>query len=148
MRSNLKTYQKVNRDSSLTTADPHRVIVMLFDGLLEGISIAKGAIERKDLALKSTSLSKSINILRSFQDTLDFESEPEISDNFNALYEYCIERLTEASISLDISELDHVVELLKPIIDAWKEISESDKQVGYAKQTERDLAKTQQSIGL
>ena len=56
--------------------------------------------------------------------------------------------LTEASISLDISELDHVVELLKPIIDAWKEISESDKQVGYAKQTERDLAKTQQSIGL
>lgn len=148
MRSNLKTYQKVNRDSSLTAADPHRVIVMLFDGLLEGVSIAKGAIERKDLELKSNSLSKSINILRSFQDTLDFESEPVISDNFNALYEYCIEQLTEASVSLEISTLDHVTDLLKPIRDAWKEIPEAEKQAGFAKQHERDVNKAQQTVGI
>lgn len=138
MRSNLKTYQKVNRDSNLTSADPHTVILMLFDGLLEKMSIAKGAIERKDLALKSECLSKSINILRSLQDSLDRESEPQISDNFDRLYTYCIDQLVDASVSLNIETIDKTAELLKPLRDAWKDISEKDKQEGFAKQAKRD----------
>ena len=148
MRNNLKAYQKVNRDSSLSAADPHTVISMLYDGLIENISIGKGAIERKDLALKASSLTKSINILRSLQDSLDNDSEPEISKNFNTLYGYCIEQLTSASISLDTQLLDEISELLKPLRDAWKSISEQDKQAGLAKITERDRTRTVSAVGV
>ena len=147
MRSNLKAYQKVNRDSSLSAADPHTVISMLYDGLIESIFVSKGAIERKDLALKSTALTKSVNILRSLQDSLDNESEPVISQNFNTLYGYCIDQLMSASVSLDTKILDEVAELLKPLRDAWKSISEQDKQAGFAKISERDQARSVASVG-
>lgn len=147
MRNNLKAYQKVNRDSSLSAADPHAVISMLYDGLIESTSIAKGAIERKDLALKSSALTKSINILRSLQYSLDDESEPTISENFNVLYGYCIDQLTSASVSLDTRLIDEVSELLKPLRDAWKNISEQDKQLGLAKINERDKTRAAEVVG-
>lgn len=130
MRNNLQAYQKIHRDSTLATADPHTIILMLFDGVLKSISIAKGAIERKELELKSTEITKAINIIRSFQYSLDKESEPMISKNFDELYIYCIDRLMDASTSLEQVALDEVVELLKPLRDAWRDISEVDKQEG------------------
>lgn len=132
MRNNLRTYQNVNRESALSTADPHTVILMLFNGILESISVAKGAIERNELELKSTSLTKAINILRSLQDSLDKESEPKISDNFDALYGYCIDKLMDASVSLELAPLDEVITLLKPLRKAWQDISETDKKDGFA----------------
>lgn len=132
MRNNIKTYQSINVESSINSADPHTIISMLFDGIFQSVSVAKGAIERKDLATKSTQLNKAMSILRSLQDSLDRESEPKISGNFYDLYAYCIDRLTEVSVSLDCSILDDIVNLLKPLADAWKNIPEVDKQAGLA----------------
>lgn len=148
MRSSLKSYQKVNRDSSLSAADPHTVILMLFDGILESISVAKGAVSRNDLLMKSKSINKAMSILRSLQDSLDRKTEPQISENFYALYNYCIDRLVDASTSLDVVVFDEVVNLLKPIRDAWKEMPEDGKQEGLVKIQQRDLALKNQAIGL
>lgn len=148
MRNNLKAYQKVNRDSSLSAADPHAVILMLYNGLLESIAIGKGAIERKDLALKATSLSKAVNILNSLQSSLDNDSEPEISQNFSTLYGYCVEQVMAASVALDTNILDQVIELLSPLRDAWQNISEQDKQEGFAKLNEREKTRSVAASGL
>ena len=53
MRQNLKAYKQVNLHSSLLESNPHQVILMMFDGALQSISVAKGAIERKNFELKS-----------------------------------------------------------------------------------------------
>jgi len=140
MRNNIKTYQNINVESGINAADPHTIISMLFDGVFQSVSIAKGAIERKELDVKSKQLNKAMSILRSLQDSLDMESEPEISKSFNDLYAYCIDRLTEVSVSLDCAIIDEVVNLLKPLADAWKNISESDKQTAHALLKSKDLA--------
>jgi len=131
MRKNIKTYQSISVESGINTADPHTIISMLFDGIFKSLSITRGAIERKDLSIKSSQLNKAISILRSLQDSLDTESQPKISEVFYDLYTYCIDRLMEVSASLNCSILDDVVDLLKPVADAWKEISEADKKVGF-----------------
>lgn len=140
MRSNIKQYQKINRESSIVSSDPHTIISMLFNGIFESISVARGAIERKDFDTKSKQLNKAMSILRSLQYSLDTDSEPNISDNFYELYAYCIERLVDVSVSLDCSKLDEVVELLKPLSDAWKNISEKDKQEGLSLLKSKELA--------
>lgn len=140
MRKNVKVYQQINRESGLIASDPHTVISMLFNGIIESISVAKGAIERKDFAVKSQQLSKATAILRSLQDCLDAESEPEISENFHQLYAYCINRLLDASVSLDILILDEVVDLLKPLNEAWKNISEKDKAEGFSLLKSKELS--------
>jgi flagellar protein FliS len=140
MRNNLKAYKKIDRESAIIASDPHTIITMLFNGIFESISVAKGAIERKELELKSQQLSKAMSILRSLQDCLDHDLEPKISDNFSLLYGYCIEQLTEASVSLDTSTLDDVVKLLKPLGDAWQSMPEADKQEGISLLKSKELA--------
>tara|TARA_R110002012_G_scaffold242832_1_gene417307 strand:+ start:7250 stop:7675 length:426 start_codon:yes stop_codon:yes gene_type:complete len=140
MRKNLKAYKQIDRESAIIASDPHTIIVMLFNGVFESISVAKGAIERKELELKSKSISKATSILRSLQDSLDHESEPKISDNFYQLYGYCIEQLTEASVSLDNTILDSVVDLLKPLSDAWQSMSTADKEEGLSLLKSKELA--------
>lgn len=132
MRTNIKKYQTVNLEAGILASDPHTIISMLFDGIFQSLSVAKGAIERKDFTVKSVQLNKAMSILRSLQDSLDSESEPKISESFYELYAYCIDRLTDVSVSLDCLIIDEVVDLLKPLADAWKNIPETDKQEGLA----------------
>jgi flagellar protein FliS len=138
MRQNLKAYKQVNLKTNLLESNPHQVILMMFDGMLQGVAVAKGAIERKDLALKSESMTKSINILNALRNSLDFDSQPEISQNFDGLYGYCIDRLAEVSTSLDISGFDEVINLIKPIRDAWSEMSEDAKKEGLSLLAEKN----------
>lgn len=130
MRQNLQAYKKVNVESSMLAADPHQIILMMLDGALESMANAKGAIERKDLAVKSQMMTKAVNILTALQNSLDKEAEPTISENFSTLYDYCINNLNEANISLDTSIIDEVHTFLSPLRDAWKEMPESSKQEG------------------
>jgi len=132
MRNSIKTYQTIKVESSINNADPHTIISMLFEGVFQSISITKGAIERRDLQTKSVQLNKAMSILRSLQDSLDTESEPTISATFYDLYAYCIDRLIEASVSLDYTILDQVINLLKPLATAWKEMPEVNKKEGFA----------------
>jgi flagellar biosynthetic protein FliS len=132
MRNNIKQYQTINRESGIISADPHTIISMLYNGIFESISVAKGAIERKDFDTKSKQLNKAMSILRSLQNSLDNKSEPKISSNFYELYAYCIDLLTDVSSSLDCAKLDEVIELLKPLAEAWKNISEKDKKEGLS----------------
>ncbi len=130
MRKNLKAYKSVNIASNLATADPHQVISLMYNGLLESVAQAKGAIDRKDFSSKSTLLTKAVNILQALQNSLDNESQPEISKNFSNLYSYCITRINDASLTLEIAGLDEVISLLSPLRDAWVQIPESEKQQG------------------
>lgn len=132
MRQNLQAYKKVNIESSISTANPHQIIVMMFDGALQSLSVAKGAIERKDFELKSEQITKFDNILSALRASLDFDSQPQISQNFDNLYAYCIDRANEASAELSIEKLAEVNELLKPLRDAWFEMPEAAKQEGLS----------------
>ena len=138
MRKSLKAYNQVNIESSLLTANPHQIILMMYDGLLESIAKGKGAIERKDLETKSKMLTKAVNILAALDNSLDAKAEPEISKNFSALYVYCIDKLNEISISMDTKGLDQVIEFLKPLRDAWKDMPETSKQEGIELLKQKD----------
>ncbi|MDO6426446.1 flagellar export chaperone FliS [Thalassotalea sp. 1_MG-2023] len=133
MRKNLSAYKQVDINSNILASDPHQIILLMFDGLLKGIATARGAIERKDFELKAQSLTKSINILDALIQSLDFDSQPEISKNFEVMYSYCIDCLMEASTSLNVAKLDEVVDMIKPVRSAWSEMPEDAKQEGLDK---------------
>jgi flagellar protein FliS len=149
MRNNLKAYQSVNVASTLATADPHQIITMMYNGLLESLAQAKGAIERRDLESKSKLMVKSTSILQALQGALDSDSEPEISKNFNELYGYCIDKINDANITLDTSSIDQVINFLMPIRDAWQQMPEESKQEGFEllKQKEQKANESTKAIG-
>lgn len=70
----------------MSVADPHRVIQLLMNGLMERLAMAKGAIDRKDYEAKAVAISKAQAIINGLQDSIDMTIE--ISERLYALYDY------------------------------------------------------------
>ena len=115
----INQYQRVNTQSSIDDASPHQLIAMLINGALSRLSTAKGAIQRQDYAEKGVQLGKSIDIIGGLQSSLDMEAGGDISANLDALYDYMIRRLSEASRNNDMAIVDEVISLLKEIKQGW-----------------------------
>jgi len=136
----INAYRKGNLKQDVASADPHKLTLMLLQGALDRIAYAKGAMERKDLAVKADYISKASAILMHLRDTLDLEAGGDIAGNLQALYNYMIERLNEAHINNDLNVLDEVSSLLTPIRDAWVQIPENAKQEAYEVQRQKRQA--------
>lgn len=137
MSYGIKAYKAVGIKDDLAVADPHRVIQLLMQGALENLAKAKGCIERKDFAGKSSTISKGMTIISSLQSSLDMEAGAEISENLASLYEFMINHLILASRENSIEKISEVMELLLTIKSAWDQISVADREKGYQLQMQR-----------
>ena len=124
---NLKAYKRTNLEAELSVADPHRVIQMMFDGLIERLSQAKGAILRNDYEYKANRINKAVGIINGLQVALDKNKDPQLFDRVYALYDYMKTLLDKASVSLDVAPIDEVIKLITPIKQAWDKIPQDVK---------------------
>ncbi|MGN1281138.1 MAG: flagellar export chaperone FliS [Succinivibrio sp.] len=125
---NLKAYKRTNLEAELSVADPHRIIQMMYEGLLERLSQAKGAILRHDYEYKANRISKAVGIINGLQTALDKKGNPELFDRMYALYDYMKELLDKASVSLEVGPIDEVINLILPIKQAWDNIPQDVKE--------------------
>ena len=112
-------YQQVSVQSGAAFADPHSLIVMLFDGALERIAKAKGAIMQQDVAGKGKLIGEAISIIGGLKGSLKMDENNEISNNLAELYDYMSRRLLEANMHNDATILQEVSSLLLEIKSAW-----------------------------
>ena len=127
----INAYKKGGLKQNVASADPHKLTLMLMQGALDKMAYAKGCIERKDFAGRSEHLSRTTAILLNLRDTLDLNVGGEVADNLFALYDFMVQRLTDANIQNSEQIVDEVIKLLSPIRDAWLQIPEEAKQEAY-----------------
>lgn len=118
----MNQYKQVGTRAKADVADPHQLIVMLFDGALERIAIAKGAVARKNGAERGQKISSTIAIIDGLIASLDKDNGGEIADNLEALYYYMQRRLLVANVENSLEPLDEVAGLLKDVRTAWIDI--------------------------
>ncbi len=112
-------YKQVGMDINAASASPHQLIEMLFDGVLEKISVAKGAIERADIEVKGMKIGGAITIIDGLRASLDKGSGEELAENLDNLYIYMQRRLLEANLTNDLTVLNEVSGLLGDVRSAW-----------------------------
>lgn len=127
---NLKAYKATSVAADLAVADPHRVIQLMMQGLLEKLAQAKGAIERRDMEAKAVAVSKSQGLLHGLQDSLDM-SQGALAEDLYRLYSYMDERIWDASLALDSAPIDEVMALIVTIKSGWDQLPELAKQQGF-----------------
>lgn len=134
-RNPYEAYSKTSLEAEVAQASPHKLILMLFDGMLSAINQAKTHMEAKRIAEKGMALSKAVAILEEgLRSSLDKDVGGELAENLDALYEYCSDRLIEANLKNKPELLDEVVKLLTPIRDAWETIGQPGYLQGEAQQ--------------
>ena len=124
----LNQYQETSLETGMENATPHKLIAMLYDGIIENIALAKGAMQRKDIPLKAEKLNKAVLIVGSLRSNLDMEHGKEVSENFDALYSFINRQLLEASSKNDISLLDEASELVKELRHTWSLMPDNFKK--------------------
>ena len=121
--SGLSQYKAVSMRSEVESASPHRLIQMLLDGAVTKVSIAKGCMERGDVAGKCENIDWAMSIIGGLQGSLDLEKGGEIAANLDALYDYTTRQLVVANSRNDEGILDEVSTLLNEIRSGWAGIS-------------------------
>ncbi len=124
-RNPIASYAQVSVDIA-ATADPHRLILMLFEGARAAISIARLHMERKEIPEKGAAISKAIDIINNgLLASLDTVACGELAEQLAALYEYIIQRLLWANLKNNLAALDEANNLLGELLSAWAIIAPS-----------------------
>lgn len=126
MNNPASAYSSVHVQSRITDASPHRLVQMLFEGALERIAQAKGAMQQKQIERKGKLINKAVDIVGGLQGSLVDVGDGSLTANLDALYDYMIRRLIEANSKNDPAMLDEVAGLISDIKSAWDQIQPKD----------------------
>lgn len=88
-------YQKYQQ-SSVQTATPGKLIVMLYEGAIRFVKQSIEAIDSKDIHKANHNLIKAQNIVHELTASLDYNYP--IAEDLGRLYEYMMHQLIEANI--------------------------------------------------
>ena len=122
-------YATVGLETGVAAASPHKLVVMLYDGVIVALLSAINNIKASNIAAKGAALSKAITIIdNGLRAALDKKAGGEIAENLDALYDYMSRRLLQANIRNDIAIVEEVHALLADLREAWVQIGEKTDQ--------------------
>ena len=117
-------YAKVSNEIAVETADPHRLILMLFGGARAAIFKARIHMEHNEIPEKGAAISKAIDIVENgLLASLNIEQGGALAEQLAALYEYISLRLLWANLKNNVAALDEANRLLGELESAWAMIA-------------------------
>jgi flagellar secretion chaperone FliS len=130
-----KGYAQAYRAAAVLTASPGQLVLMLFDGALKSMAMARDAFGRPPSDFRRIEaihrhLTKAQSILAELQGGLDMKAGGEFAETMHRLYDYHMRRLFEANIRKQEQPVIEVEDLVRQIRDAWAEmLSKRDASV-------------------
>ncbi len=124
--SPIAAYQQVGLESEVIGADPHQLIVLLFDGADSALTRALELLAKGDFKGKSDALTHATNIIMDgLCASLNLAEGGELAEKLSALYQYMATRLVHANANRDANAIVEVQQLLNEIGGAWREIKQT-----------------------
>lgn len=127
-QSKLAAYRSMSAHGAVVGADPHALVLTLFDSTLERLSAARTCMERGDIRRKAALLHSAVILIAELRGSLDMQKGGPLAQNLSDLYEYMARRLIHANLNSDAAAVKEVSGLLKEIRDAWSAIGPEVRQ--------------------
>lgn len=117
------------QNSRVMTASPAELTLMLYEGAIKFCNIALMGMENNDIEKTHVNIVKARNIIDEFMATLNHKYP--VAKDFQKVYEYIRDLLTEANIKKDPEILNMALDEIRGMRDTWKEVMKRNK-VGAA----------------
>lgn len=115
-----KAYANVGLETEVMSANPERLISLLFRGAQRAIAQARLHMHDGRIAERGNALSKAIDIVDSgLKVGVDMERGGEVARHLTAAYELIVRDLLQANLHNDEAKLDSAEKLLNDLADAW-----------------------------
>ncbi len=120
-------YARAYRSNAVLTASPGQLVLMLYDGALKALGLAREAIESsaadpRQIAVVNRELLKAQAILTELQGGLNLEVGGEFARTMHRLYDYHLGRLIEANLRKQAAPVIEVERLVRELRDAWAQM--------------------------
>jgi len=111
------------RTTSIQTASPAKLLLMLYEGLIVFIKRGKQEIQSGNPAQAHIAIVKAQDIITELMSNLKMEYP--ISQNLFQLYDYMKQRLIAANIKKDPEILDEVLTFAEELRDTWAQAAKN-----------------------
>ncbi|MWC30911.1 flagellar export chaperone FliS [Paenibacillus sp. MMS18-CY102] len=105
--------------TQVQTASPGELTLMLYNGCIKFVKLAKSSIEQAKPDDKHQHIVRAQNIIEELQVTLNMEYD--ISKNLFSLYDYMLHLLNQSDMRKDVEPLIECLGLLTGLRDTWGE---------------------------
>ncbi len=114
--SPLQKYQQ----SSVETASPGQLVIMLYDGAIRFVKLGIVGIEERDISKANNALIRAQNIIHELIASLNMDIP--ISKNLLEIYDYMERCLIASNLKKDKSLAEEVLSHLEELRSAWVQI--------------------------
>ena len=123
-RSAANAYSKMDMETGVLVADPHKLVLMLFDGAIMAILNGAQQLQAGKIPEKTKSIAHAIAIVEhGLRASLNKEVGGELALNLDSLYTYMVRQLMAANVQNDLNKLAEVRKLLGELRGAWDQIA-------------------------
>lgn len=117
-------YASVGVETGVSGASSHRLVAMLFDGFVDAVTTAKGALAAGQVEAKGRAVGRATRIVdEGLKASLDMNGGGRLAADLADLYAYVTLRLTQANLRNDAGALDECLALIRPLREAWASIA-------------------------
>jgi len=118
-----KAYSKVGLHTDVITAEPHKMVAMLFDGAIVSIQRAKMHLAAQRVTERCEAVMLALEIVETLRVSIDASVDPAFAGRLNGLYQYVTMRLLQANVRRDAQALDEAGRILDQLRGAWMRIA-------------------------
>jgi len=115
-------FHKEYHQNEVATSSQAKLIVMMYEGALKFVTLAIEGIDNHDLSKKGKYISKTHDIINELSCALDMKKGGEVAQKLESLYQFILHQLTLANIKSDRKTLESIVNVITPLMEAWKEL--------------------------
>ncbi|HEX7689502.1 MAG TPA: flagellar export chaperone FliS [Burkholderiaceae bacterium] len=115
-----QAYARIGAETSVNSASAHHLITLLFNGFIDSVTLARGAMREGRIEAKGKAIGRAARIVEEgLKAGLNMQEGGKLAADLSALYAYVALRLTVANLRNDESALDECVRLINPLREAW-----------------------------
>ncbi len=108
--------------SEVARARPTRLVVMLYDEAITGLVAAINAIRDNDIEERCNRINVVTELVATLHLSLDMEKGGDVAEQLGSIYRFILGQLIRINISSDAEKAAQIIDVLKPLRDAWDEV--------------------------
>lgn len=116
------------KQTSIATASPEKILLMLYEGAIKFTKKAIVAAEKRDIGERATNICKVYDIILELNNTLDHKVGGDLAKQLEQLYNFITDQLSKANLEGDPQPLKSVLRILETLYSGWVQAVDQIKQ--------------------
>ncbi len=121
---------KSNQNLSVMTADPMKLVIMIYEGGIKNLKATRSAMSEQNIEKRNKFIYKSQDFINELISGLNFDLGGEVAKNLYSLYEYFIWSLNMAIAKNAVSYVNSVLSNMEGLLESWKQVYRENGRKG------------------